>query len=444
MSESRSLRWLAALVLCALLAVGLALSSEYTTSNDPLATNHGTDGRQPSGPDLVGRGDAPDAQGTEAPFLRADASDPTSPPDALDDTEEAPALPPEVIAGTPDAPAAGDESDAEHMRDGAPLTADHPLVVPVIAIQERHTPELMKHPLVVGTAVGMDEHGEIAVMVLAKAEIDDLPSSLDGAPVVIFVTGSLSASRGGPGGGKKPKPSVDRTARFDSPVPIGVSTGHSLVTAGTIGCRVSFTEGGVTTEYALSNNHVYAAQNHGKEGDVVTQPGSVDGGNSPADALGTLADFEPIVFSGHAGWRNNTIDAAIATVPVVGGRALDTATPDGGYGSPKTTPLAPAVNLRVRKYGRTTGQTNGRIYGINATVTINYGGSKQAGFTGQILITPGSFSAGGDSGSLIVVQKGGNARRPVGLLYAGSSSVTIANDIQAVLDRFQVTIDGDG
>ena len=53
-------------------------------------------------------------------------------------------------------------------------------------------------------------------------------------------------------------------------------------------------------------------------------------------------------------------------------------------------------------------------------------------------ITPGSFSAGGDSGSGIVTVGGLN---PVALLFAGSSSYTITNPIDDVLSAFGVTID---
>lgn len=60
----------------------------------------------------------------------------------------------------------------------------------------------------------------------------------------------------------------------------------------------------------------------------------------------------------------------------------------------------------------------------------------------KIIIRPGSFSAGGDSGSLIVIRSGSEARMPAGLLFAGSSQVTIANPINAVLSRFNVTVDG--
>ena len=65
----------------------------------------------------------------------------------------------------------------------------------------------------------------------------------------------------------------------------------------------------------------------------------------------------------------------------------------------------------------------------------------------QIIITPGTFSAGGDSGSLIVEDaKGKNAsdrNKPVGLLFAGSPFFTVANPIGSVLERFGVTIDGE-
>jgi hypothetical protein len=64
---------------------------------------------------------------------------------------------------------------------------------------------------------------------------------------------------------------------------------------------------------------------------------------------------------------------------------------------------------------------------------------KQATFVGQIGITPGTFSGGGDSGSLIVTADGNN--RPVALLFAGSSTHTLANPIDVVLNRFNVTID---
>ena len=194
-----------------------------------------------------------------------------------------------------------------------------------------------------------------------------------------------------------------------------------------------------TDVYALSNNHVYANENQASNGDVVLQPGTFDGGSAPADEIGTLFDFEPIIFGG----APNTIDAAIA---LSSESNLGKSTPSEGYGTPKAATQPASINLRVQKYGRTTAQTKGRITAINATINVGYD-SGVATFTGQIIIEPGEFSAGGDSGSLIVVDaKGkskGDDRNAVGLLFAGSPFFTIANPIDLVLDRFGVTIDGD-
>ena len=89
--------------------------------------------------------------------------------------------------------------------------------------------------------------------------------------------------------------------------------------------------------------------------------------------------------------------------------------------------------MAVQKYGRTTALTDGVVTAIAASVIVRYDAG-QARFDGQIIIegTNGSFSAGGDSGSLVVVT---GTNDPVGLLFAGSSSITIANPIDDVLSE---------
>ncbi|NIO03133.1 MAG: hypothetical protein GTN74_00570 [Proteobacteria bacterium] len=303
----------------------------------------------------------------------------------------------------------------------------------VMDVQERHTDDLMAEPGVVGTATGLTDAGNPAILVFAEsfhaAQAAIIPARIEGVPVVVRITGKIRPLGNGlPIGTQR----ADPTSRFRRPVPIGVSTGHPNITAGTIGCRVTDGSG----VYALSNNHIYADENRASIGDNVLQPGPVDGGIDPDDAIGTLSDFEPIVFSTFA---NNVIDAAIAlSSPTL----LKNSTPFGGYGTPKSEPIAASVGLRVMKYGRTTSKTRGWVDAINAVVNVQYG-SGVARFVDQIVIRPGFFSSGGDSGSLIVVLRGVNARRPVGLLFAGSLEVTIANPIDAVLERFGVTIDGD-
>jgi len=98
------------------------------------------------------------------------------------------------------------------------------------------------------------------------------------------------------------------------------------------------------------------------------------------------------------------------------------------------------LNQAVKKSGRTTGLTNSTIAGLNGTISVTYENECAGGtaftktFTGQILVAnKGSrFLNSGDSGSLMV-ENIKIAPRAIGLLYAGSSSLAIANPINEVL-----------
>jgi hypothetical protein len=237
-----------------------------------------------------------------------------------------------------------------------------------------------------------------------------------------------------PGQDKKPpkdEERVDPTARFDRPVPIGVSTGNiESNSAGTIGCRVS--KGGQV--YALSNNHVYALENTAPGNSEVLQPGRLDGGTA-ADAIGNLTEYVDIDFAG----GDNTIDAAIALSSTAN---LGNATPSDGYGTPKSQIASADVGQSVQKYGRTTSLTKGTVTGIAATVNVGYS-SGTARFVDQIIVEARRpFLKAGDSGSLLVTDPD---RNPVGLLFAGNGNgkFAVANPIDAVLGAFSVSIDGE-
>jgi len=320
-----------------------------------------------------------------------------------------------VAAALASASAGGPRATAAGPPSGPPPGLDV-----AIAAQERHTDELLEHPGVVGTGVGLNPAGRavVRIYVEAPAAAADLPNALDGVPAETVTTGIIMA--------RAP------TDRFPRPVPIGVSSGHPAITAGTLGSRV--TDG--TNVYALSNNHVYANINSANIGDGVIQPGTADGGSDPADRIGTLAAFQTITFDGSP----NTIDAAIALTSTAN---VGTATPADGYGTPSPTTTTAFVGQAVKKYGRTTALTTGTVAEINVTVDVCYVFFivclQQARFVNQISITPDAFSAGGDSGSLIVTQAG---NQPVALLFAGGEGRTVGNPIDLVLQRFGVTIDG--
>lgn len=312
---------------------------------------------------------------------------------------------------------------AQKLSQGQYVTDDNPGILKAKEVQGRYSEELMSIPGVVGHGVGLSPEGkpEIRIFVMRHG-IPDIPAVLEGIPSKVVITGMVVAQE-------------DPTKWFPRPVPIGVSTGHPKITAGTIGCRVVDQKGNV---YALSNNHVYANKNDAQQGDCALQPGAYDGGIDPTDCIGYLDDWVPIDFSG----GNNYMDAAIA-ISSIGD--LGSLTLDDGYGAPDSNHTPAELNMPVKKYGRTTGLTEGTVSELNVTVDVCYELAgffrckKSARFVEQIGISPGTFSAGGDSGSLIVTQKGNN---PVGLLFAGSSTRTFANPIELVLTHFGVTVDG--
>jgi len=262
--------------------------------------------------------------------------------------------------------------------------------------------------------------GELAVTVYVMAkhpknEIEAsalVPESAGGYPTDVVVVGELHAQ--------------PYRGRY-RPAPGGVSVGHFRVTAGTLGCLVK--RGNQL--FILSNNHVLANVNTGTVGDPILQPGRFDGGSLPADVIAKLSRFIPINLSG----APNDVDCAIAqTSP-----RLVTAA-NRCYGRIDPRPVPCRRDLMVKKCGRTTQFTRGRIVDCNFTGRIGFGTSGSALFRNQIVIvslTTAPFSAPGDSGSLIVTNAG---NRPVGLLFAGSASHTIANPIGTVLSSLGVSI----
>ena len=244
------------------------------------------------------------------------------------------------------------------------------------------------------------------------------------------------------------------------PAPGGVSIGHYKITAGTLGTLVRDT---VTNQILiLSNNHVLANSNDASLGDVILQPGAIDGGRVGYDNIGTLLRFAPIDF----GEDGSTCSLAEmytqfgnAVAEIVGSQhrvksytynsqAINyvdaaVATPySPGDVSPEIFDIGVLVGteqaylgMEVKKTGRTTEHTKGKIELINVTVQVQYGEGKVATFENQII--SGYMSKGGDSGSLLVSSA---TNKAVGLLFAGSDQVTIYNQIKDVENALGITI----
>ena len=260
--------------------------------------------------------------------------------------------------------------------------------------------------------------------------------------LALSITGSAQR------GGGPPSKGADHKARQTRPIALGVSGGNASDIAngyccsGTLGALV--TDG--QRQFILSNTHVFAGDvalggnnRIAKVGDEIDQSGLIDVGCQyiANDIVADVADW--------ATFGQFNIDAAIAEVRAGQVRS------DGSIleiGPPANTTVSAFVGQAVKKSGRTTGLTRSSISSLNASVTVGYtdecaGGSFNVTYEGQILINNRSsrFLNSGDSGSLMVEDVATNPRA-VGLLYAGSSSIAVANPIDDVLDHFNVSMVG--
>jgi len=306
------------------------------------------------------------------------------------------------------------------------------------------------------TTAGVKTRAEsIVVGVTRKLPVSELrqsdvvPLKLDGVMTDVVEVGIISI----------PTAIADRKERV-RPLKGGYSIGNVKITAGTLGCMVLRDD----QRFILSNAHVLTPDPMKEElvPSEILQPGPYDGGTLEKDLVGHVTEAEVIrpigipecpITTGIVGTLNrlyetfgrktrfvalleevvNKIDAAIAlaTEPII---------PDvEGIGPPSRLYDGALMGKPVIKSGRTTGITNGIISAVDVIADVNYGGIKFARLEEQIMIESTEvFSQGGDSGSVIF--EAGGSRKLCGLLFAGNEdgTMTYANDIYNVFDRFKI------
>jgi hypothetical protein len=239
---------------------------------------------------------------------------------------------------------------------------------------------------------------------LSKAEL--IPSEINGLPTDVIEVG--------------------RVRFLSRPTDCGVSIAHFQAHAGTLGCMVRRVPND-GKEYVLSNNHVLANTNKGNSGDIILQPAVEDGGNS----LSGIA---------HLSWRMRLLLAGNVADVATGQIIFDgTVLPEiRGLGRVNPIPRPPVVDLAVKKSGRSSNVTVGTIIETEADVQVPMG-DQTFGFVEQIAVVGagGPFALDGDSGSLVVDALD---LRAVGLLFAGSESISYLNPIGPILDQLQIEI----
>ena len=259
---------------------------------------------------------------------------------------------------------------------------------------------------------------------------DLLPKTANGLPVDVEQVGTFRrfSPRGAAAAAVAPKMPNPRTKI--RPAQPGCSIGfkdpnNRFVMAGTFGTLVKKGK----QLFVLSNNHVLANENRLPLGSSIFQPGLLDGGNPNTDQIAQLTKFVPLKTG-----ASNKVDGAIARVKnasLVSNSILF-------IGQPKGTAAA-QIDMVVHKFGRTTGYRVGRITSIDTDVNVGYDLGTLT-FAEQIIIVGingQSFSASGDSGSLILER---STQKAVGLLFAGSATHTIANHFGEVLQAFKIRL----
>ena len=213
-------------------------------------------------------------------------------------------------------------------------------------------------------------------------------------------------------------------------------TAAPISSAGTLGALVRLPDG---TLCGLSNNHVTGDCNHTQVGMYVLCPSPIDADPDlpPPTAIGRHHELVQLRSGDPAQVAKQEVDAAIFRIEKP--EMVTSWQGDSAYDTPASI-TALVSGMKVKKFGRTTGETRGQVIGpVLSPIDIPY---KAANFQSKVHFTgiwavrgvgDEPFSEPGDSGALIVTDDGANA---VGLLFAGVGPVGFIVPIDKVLSAF--------
>jgi hypothetical protein len=269
---------------------------------------------------------------------------------------------------------------------------------------------------------GVSHHSkELVIYVETPEAAEKIPKTLLGYPVKTIISGKFRTLTLPPAKTGKTLTGtlVNRTMRI-RPLIGGISIGSINVTAGTLAGRVIDRETG--QKMLLSNYHVFL----GDKNTPILQPGIVDGGKYPEDVVGYIERYIEV----KPPPDTNLIDAALGlptSQDIVSDEVLDIGIVNGIEEA--------KVGMRIRKSGRSCGLSEATITDVNACVKVDGYKFGEAIFEDTIIST--FVGIPGDSGS-IAVSAGTNAA--VGLLFAGSSSLTCFNKMTNVAKLLNIDI----
>jgi len=328
---------------------------------------------------------------------------------------------------------------------GAVLDRSHASVRAAIALQEKITPEILKWPEVLGTAIGVNGAGQPDLVVYVETNALSRAEMIQATllqflyiPVRTELTDKFTAYKG-PHENDDDSHMVHKVSQ-KPPIALGTSGGwrsdlaNGSCCGGTLGSLIQVNG----AQYILSNYHVFESDivsggNNlvASTGNPIIQPALIDirCNAHRARNVGTLVKLSSL--------PGSNVDVSVAQADPGMVRA------DGAIlaiGTLSSQIVGASLNQDVKKSGRTTGLTRSHVSGLNATITVEYENECAGGeafsktFTGQIIVAndSGAFLSSGDSGALMVEDLA-SGPRAVGLLFAGNSTSAAANPIDEVL-----------
>jgi hypothetical protein len=310
-----------------------------------------------------------------------------------------------------------------------------PTMDQVAVVQARHESTLMALPGVIGVGIGIGTAGQLVLQVYVDqdAQMPALPAALDGVPVTSLQIEKPVTHIGGSG----------CVPCHSSQLPLPTQMGHSTSNnAGacyscTIGFKVCDTSTG--TLGFVTNNHCNPAANGCENGPIGATFFERSLGDNGCSGVG-LQNCGTSNKVAALGLSGNKVDAAF-----VASNAAQSKKKVEDVGGARSAPATVSPGTCIRKSGRTSGLTYGRVSSVNTT--INVGGYCQGTLQfiqqivyladtscGQCTHPPCPISLPGDSGSPVLLA---NKRKIVGLNFAGGNGgqLGIGNTVANVLSE---------
>lgn len=166
-------------------------------------------------------------------------------------------------------------------------------------------------------------------------------------------------------------------------------------------------------------------------GENIVHPGPADGGNSSydEDVIGTVTARVDI-----------KTDQPNKAAGLLARTRYDKVSPLSRSGvTLEPTPIMPAINMVVRKEGRTTLLTRGRVGAVNVGTRVAIAGNQHAQFEGTFHVSGDNefrFSEPGDSGAIVIDE---TTSRPVGMIIGlTDGGVTVVMPLERIIQELGI------